>query len=106
MSDEINKFRIEQGLLPHKEAKRRCLSCSTDFDSWGVDNRICSPCKVYQEEDEGYSYKFDDSNVDFQYDLTISQIIKMNTNSGVYVDTYDKKGFYKKEAQKDYRKKT
>ena len=106
MSDEINKFRLEQGLEPHVEATRRCLSCSAGFKSWGTANRICSPCKVYQEDEEGYSYRFDDSNVDFQYDLTISQIIKMNTNSGVYVDTYEKKGFYKNEAQRDYRKKT
>ena len=26
--------------------KRKCLNCKTEFDSWGVGNRICNKCKT------------------------------------------------------------
>jgi hypothetical protein len=26
--------------------KRKCLNCRTEFDSWGVGNRICGKCKT------------------------------------------------------------
>jgi hypothetical protein len=25
--------------------KRNCLNCRTEFDSWGIGNRICAKCK-------------------------------------------------------------
>ena len=106
MTDEIAQFRLVQGLQAYTEGSRRCLSCSTQFKSWGAGNRICDPCKLNNEADDVHSYRFDDTMVDFQYDLTVAQIIKTVANTGNYVDSYDKKGFYKNEAQKDYRKKT
>ena len=39
------------GLTRRKDAaevnytKRKCLNCRTEFDSWGIGNRICSKCK-------------------------------------------------------------
>ncbi len=91
--DEINKFRAEQGLPPYVEKDRKCLSCGTTFKSWGAGNRICSKCSDNHAEDLADTYQFD-PEANFQYDLTISQIIEEVTNKGTTWNDYDSRDLY------------
>ena len=106
MSDDLNEYRAKMGLQTYVEGTRSCLSCGISFNSWGKGNRICDTCKANREHEEVSYYRFDDSTVkSFQYDLPLSEIMEYYTVTGSYSDAYDSKGFYRDEAQTDYRKK-
>lgn len=92
MSKEIDKCRAENGLPPLIKKKRMCLKCQTMFNSHSAANRICSTCKSVQEgEDTVYAF---DPVIEFQYDLTVQQMMEDIRNKGVSVEDYIDRGFY------------
>lgn len=92
--EEINQIRINHGLKPYKISKRKCLNCEVVFDSWGAHNRICDKCKENIESTQANTYSFD-PEANFQYDLTISQILETQTNKGNSWEDFEGRDFYK-----------
>lgn len=82
---ELNQVRINHGLKPYKITKRSCLNCNTVFDSWGAQNRICDKCKSSNAEVLADTYSFD-PETNFQYDLTISQMLDMVRHKGLELE--------------------
>lgn len=52
--EEINEFRMKEGLRPLQKKERKCLKCEVKFIS--VDTRLCNRCNIhnksYQNADE------------------------------------------------------
>lgn len=52
--EEINAFRIKEGMSPLQRKERKCLKCEVKFIS--IDTRLCNRCtvhnKAYQNTDE------------------------------------------------------
>lgn len=95
--EELNAIRLEQGLKPYKISSKGCLKCLNSFDSWGSHNRICGKCKGLADANDYSSYSFD-PEANFQYDLTVSQILDITQHKGLELDwnTYYTKGGNKK----------
>ncbi len=43
---DINKARVQLGMLPVVTKPRKCLRCEKVFTSVGVNQRLCANCKV------------------------------------------------------------
>lgn len=60
--EEVNAFRVKEGLRPLQRKERKCLKCEIKFIS--IDTRLCNRCsihnKAYQYTDES---KFSVNNV-------------------------------------------
>ncbi len=48
----LNKAREDLELEPYTFTSRKCLKCQKEFESWGIENRICHICKEEIEEIE------------------------------------------------------
>lgn len=60
--EEINNFRVKEGLSPLKRVERKCLNCDVKFIT--IQNRLCTRCNIVN----GRSYKnTDESRFSIKY---------------------------------------
>ena len=89
----IDEFREMEGLPKLNQKERSCLSCGEVFMSDWSGHRRCDVCKDKIAELEADTYMFDPA-VEFQYDLTIKQMMDMLSSKGDYNEYHASKGFY------------